>query len=123
VFTDDPAWKDWSRARLKAAILEDGAAINPIVYAEVSLAFAHERGFEVQLRHLEVTKLALPCEAAFPAGRAFLRYRREGGERRSPLPDFYIGAHAQVAGLPLLTRDPGRYRAYFPSPTLIAPAD
>jgi len=121
VFTDDPTWKAWSRQQLRRAILEGGVAIDPIVYAEVSLAFAHARELEAQLRSLEVTKLPLPYEAGFVAGRAFLRYRRGGGERRSPLPDFYIGAHAQVAGMTLLTRDPGRYRSYFPSLALIAP--
>ena len=121
VFTDDDEWKDWSRGQLKAALLDGGAAVNPIIYAEVSLAFAHERELEAELRSLGITRLPLPYEAAFPAGRAFLRYRREGGQRRSPLPDFYIGAHAQLGGLTLLTRDPRRYRAHFPSVAIIAP--
>jgi hypothetical protein len=111
VFTDDADWKGWSRERLRVAILDGGAAINPIVRAEVSLAFADERELEEQLRSLEIVKLPLPYEAGFAAGRAYLRYRRGGGQRRSPLPDFYIGAHAQAADLTLLTRDPGRYRS------------
>lgn len=106
LFTADAAWKDWSREHLKDAILDGGGAINPIIYAEVSLAIA---------------KLPLPYGAGFLAGRAYLRYRRRGGERRSPLPDSYIGAHAQVDGLALLTRDPDRYRSYFPSVTLVSP--
>jgi predicted nucleic acid-binding protein len=121
LFTADDEWKDWSRDQLRAVILQGGAAVNPIVYAEVSLAFAHERELEAELKSLGIGKLPLPYEAAFPAGRAYLRYRRRGGRRRSPLPDFYIGAHAETLGLPLLTRDPRRYRAYFPSVTLIAP--
>ncbi len=121
VFTADETWQDWARARLKTALLDGGAAVNPIIYAEVSLAFAYERELDAHLRTLGITKLPLPYDAAFPAGRAFVRYRREGGQRRSPLPDFYIGAHAEVGGLPLLTRDPRRYRAYFPSIQIIAP--
>jgi hypothetical protein len=122
VFTADDAWKNWSQGQLKTLLLGGGAAINPIIYAEVSLAFAHERELEAELRALGITRLPLPYDAAFPAGRALVRYRREGGQGRSPLPDFYIGAHAQVAGLTLLTRDARRYRAYFPSVAIIAPA-
>jgi len=121
LFTADAAWKDWSREHLKDAILDGGGAINPIIYAEVSLAFGHERELDAQLDSLAIAKLPLPYGAGFLAGRAYLRYRRRGGERRSPLPDSYIGAHAQVDGLALLTRDPDRYRSYFPSVTLVSP--
>jgi len=122
LFTADPRWKQWSREQLRAVLLAGGAAVNPIIYAEVSLAFAYPAELEAQLASLNITKLPLPYEAAFSAGRAYLRYRRDGGERRSPLPDFFIGAHAEFGRMPLLTRDPRRYRSYFPSVSLISPA-
>ena len=93
----------------------------PIVYAETSLAFADTDALDSHLDALMLQRLALPYGAAFRAGRAILRYRRAGGTRSSPLPDFYIGAHAESQRLTLLTRDVGRYRSYFPSLTLIAP--
>ena len=120
IFTDDPKWKDWSRKNLRSALLSGGAAVNPIIYAEVSLAFEHQSDLEKQLRTLTIRKLELPYEAAFEAGKAFINYRRKGGQKRSPLPDFYIGAHAAVAKLVLLTRDSTRYRSYFPQIKLIA---
>jgi predicted nucleic acid-binding protein len=98
-----------------------GVALNPIIYAEVSLAFAHAQELDAELRGLDIAKLAVPYGAAFLAARAFARYRKGGGERRSPLPDFYIGAHAQVDGLMLLTRDARRYRACFPEVNLSSP--
>lgn len=121
VFTADVAWKDWSARELVAALLRGTVAVNPIVYAEVSLAFEAESELDGELRRLGIDRLPLPYAAAFPAGRAFLRYRGEGGARRSPLPDFYIGAHAEVERLPLLTRDARRYRTYFPEVTVVAP--
>ena len=121
LFTADETWEAWSRARLGEALSDEGACINPIVFAEVSLAFAHERELTSQLHLLGIERHELPYEAAFGAGRAFLSYRRRGGERRSPRPDFYIGSHAASAGFGLLTRDARRYRTYFPTLPLIAP--
>ena len=115
-------WGEWSSSILERHSQQSALAINPIIYAEVSLAFAYPAELEAQLASLNITKLPLPYEAAFSAGRAYLRYRRDGGERRSPLPDFFIGAHAEIGRMPLLTRDPGRYRSYFPSVSLISPS-
>jgi predicted nucleic acid-binding protein len=121
IFTDDPQWKEWSTIHLQSAMLSEGAAINPIIYAEVSLAFERQAELDENLHLLLVQKLKLPYEAAFIAGKAFLRYRRSDGKKRSPLPDFYIGAHAAVSGLTLLTRDASRYRTYFHKVQLITP--
>ena len=121
LFTADETWEVWSRVQLGEALAGEGACVNPIVFAEVSLAFAHERELTSQLHILGIERHELPYGAAFGAGRAFLNYRRRGGERRSPLPDFYIGSHAASAGFRLLTRDARRYRTYFPSVSLIAP--
>jgi predicted nucleic acid-binding protein len=97
--------------------------INPIIYAEVSVGFVRIEELEDILPADSFRRDPLPWEAAFLAGKCFLTYRRRGGTRRSPLPDFYIGAHAAVAGLPLLTRDPRRYRTYFPQLALLAPEE
>jgi predicted nucleic acid-binding protein len=97
--------------------------INPIIYAEVSIGFAHIEELDDVLSADVFRRDALPWEAAFLAGKCFLTYRRRGGSRRSPLPDFFIGAHAAVTGLPLLTRDARRYRTYFPRVKLLAPAE
>jgi hypothetical protein len=121
VFTADPRWVDWSKNQLRSALAAGEVALNPIIYAEVSLAFAHEQELDSELRRLGIAKLLLPYGAAFPAARAFTRYRKDGGERRSTLPDFYVGAHAQLDGLRLLTRDARRYRTYFPEVVLSAP--
>jgi predicted nucleic acid-binding protein len=97
--------------------------INPIIYAEVSIGFERIEELEEVFPADSFRRDPLPWEAAFLAGKCFLEYRRRGGARRSPLPDFYIGAHAAVTGLPLLTRDVRRYRTYFPHLTLLAPAE
>jgi predicted nucleic acid-binding protein len=123
VFTADPTWSEWSRERLKSALKTGDVVVDPIILAEVSVGFAHEHELDTELRRLGIAKRPLPFAAAFPAGRAFVRYRREGGQRRSPLPDFYIGAHAQVEGLRLLTRDARRYRTYFEGLDVEAPAE
>ena len=120
VMTDDPAWADWSAARL-AECVPDGLAINPIIYAELTSGFRKPEELDAALAGWTMNRLPLPYEAAFPAGQAFIQYRRRGGVRRSPLPDFYIGAHAQVKGLTLLTRDADRYQQYFPEVDLICP--
>lgn len=122
ILTDDPKWRSWSEGEFLSAVETDQAAVNPIIYAELGAAFKSAAELDRALSGWPVQRLALPYEAAFPAAQAFLRYRREGGQRRSPLPDFYIGAHAQVMGLTLLTRDVARYRSYFPKVRLITPA-
>lgn len=121
VVTDDPQWGAWSS---KAIAREaDGAilVINALIYAEVSVGFDAIEALEDALPGDLYRREALPFEAAFLAGKAFASYRRRGGSRRSPLPDFYIGAHAAVAGYRLLTRDAARYRESFPRVALIAP--
>lgn len=119
--TDDPKWGRWSSEALSRAADESALAINPLIFAEVSIGFATVEELEELLPVEEFGRLALPYEAAFLAGKAFLSYRRRGGRRSAPLADFYIGAHAAVDGLRLLTRDPRRYRTYFPTVDLIAP--
>ena len=121
VLTENATWREWSEAALSGAADRDEVAINPIIYAELASGFATMATLD---RHLGVDafrRLALPYEAGFVAGRAFVEYRRRGGVRISPLPDFYIGAHAAVAGLTLLTRDARRYVGYFPKVRLISP--
>lgn len=121
VATEDAQWFGWSAARLRAVADGGGLALNPIIYAELSVHYETIEALEEALSGHAFARLALPWEAAFVAGKAFRRYRRKGGAKRSPLPDFYIGAHAAVAGLSLLTRDVRRYRDYFPKLKLIAP--
>jgi predicted nucleic acid-binding protein len=121
VLAEDPVWRQWSEAALSDAADSEEIAINPIIYAEIASGFATEAELNRHLNADAIRRLALPYEAAFVAGRAFVEYRRRGGVRTSPLPDFYIGAHAAVAGLTLLTRDARRYRGYFPKLRLISP--
>ena len=120
LFTDDAAWATWSADRLAEAFDAGPVVINPIVYAEVSVAFERIETLEDALPE-QLGRENLPWEAAFLAGKCFVEYRRRGGARRSPLPDFYIGAHAAVTGRALLTRDARRYRASLPPLTLISP--
>jgi predicted nucleic acid-binding protein len=121
VVTEDEAWWDWSSTAIASCAESSRLAINPIIYAEVSIGFARIEDLDEALAPPYFDRHALPWAAAFLAGKCFHRYRQAGGARRSPLPDFYIGAHAAVAGMALLTRDPRRYRAYFPKLRLIAP--
>ena len=121
VATNDPAWGDWSGRTLERIADEAILVINPLVYAEVSIGFAAIEDLEAALPVDLYRREDLPYEAGFLAGKCFLRYRRGRGLKRSPLPDFYIGAHAAVAGYRLLTRDARRYRTYFPNLVLIAP--
>ena len=121
VMTESEEWFEWSAGALARCADEGELAINPIVYAEVSIRFERIEELEDALAPSQFMRLALPWEAAFLAGKCFLAYRRRGGVRRSPLPDFYIGAHAAVSGLTLLTRDPSRYRTFFPNLEVIAP--
>lgn len=121
VATEDPTWSEWSSATLEQVGEEAVLVINALVYAEVSVGFPTIEALEAALPNELFRREHLPYEAAFLAGKCFLEYRRGGGTRRSPLPDFYIGAHAAVAGYRLLTRDVSRYRTYFPRLELIAP--
>ena len=120
LFTEDPTWASWSETRLAEAFDAGQVVINPIVYAEISVAFERIETLEDALP-VELVREALPWEAAFLAGKCSIDYRRRGGTRRSPLPDFYIGAHAAVTGRALLTRDTRRYRTLLPTLTLISP--
>ncbi len=121
VLTEDATWRAWSESALIDAANRQEIAINPIIYAEIASGFATMAELDHHLGEGEFRRLSLPYEAGFVAGRAFVEYRRRGGVRSSPLPDFYIGAHAAVAGLTLLTRDARRYAGYFPKVALIAP--
>ncbi|MGH8211379.1 MAG: type II toxin-antitoxin system VapC family toxin [Steroidobacteraceae bacterium] len=121
VLQDDPQWADWSQVQLEAASLTDPLVINPVIYSELSMAFDRIEELEAVLTEASLGLEELPREALFLAGKAFLTYRRRHGTKVGVLPDFYIGAHAAVAGYPILTRDVGRYRGYFPTVRLIAP--
>lgn len=121
VATEDPSWFDWSATRLGELAEDHVLIVNPIVYAEVSVGFATIEALDAALPPDCFRREALPWEAAFLAGKCFERYRRAGGRKRSPLPDFYIGAHAALRSMTLLTRDAGRYRTYFPKLRVIAP--
>ena len=121
VLTDDPRWSTWSAAHLDACASQGEMAINPIIYAEVSVGFERIEDLDAAISPEVFTRLPLPWEAGFLAGKAFLVYRRAKGARTSPLPDFYIGAHATIEGMALLTRDAGRYRTYYPKLELICP--
>ena len=120
-FDQDSEWFDWSATMLSAAASRGRTVINPVIYAEVSVGFARIEDVETALPRQFFVRADLPWEAGFLAGRIFREYRRKGGVRRSPLPDFFIGAHATISGLTLLTRDARRYRAYFPKLKIIAP--
>jgi predicted nucleic acid-binding protein len=119
--TNDPQWADWSEEALAQAADDGPLVINAIVYAEVSVDFASIEELDDTLDESGIRREPLPFEAGFLAGKAYVAYRRRGGSRRSPLADFYIGAHAAVAGHRLLTRDTARYSTYFPTVTLLAP--
>jgi predicted nucleic acid-binding protein len=121
VLTDDQTWFDWSSQALAAGAETGPLYINTIIYAEVSIRFNTIEGIEAALPPADFRRLQLPWESAFLAGKAFLQYRRSTGTKRLPLPDFFIGAHAAVASLALLTRDHRRYSSYFPSVRLIHP--
>ncbi|MCW5892860.1 MAG: type II toxin-antitoxin system VapC family toxin [bacterium] len=122
VLTEDPRWSPWSMDALAEQGDRDVLAISPIIYAEVSVGFRRIEEVDAELPRVTFHRLALPWEAAFLAGKCFVAYRKRRGVRTSPLPDFYIGAHASVSGLKLLTRDAPRYRTCFPKLTLIAPS-
>ena len=121
VLTEDPEWSAWSGETLAQCAERSALAINPLIYAEVSIRFDRIEDLQDALPEGDFLRLPLPWDAAFLAGKCFVRYRQRRSARRSPLPDFYIGAHAAVAGLALLTRDAARYRTYFPGIEIIAP--
>ena len=121
VLTDDAEWGDWSAAMLADAARGGPLAINSIIYAEVSVRFERIEDLDEALPESYYRRLPLPFEAAFLTGQCFMKYRKRGGTRPTPMPDFYIGAHAALAGLTLLTRDAKRYRDYFPTLRIIAP--
>ncbi len=121
IVTDDPKWCDWSSSMLAKFLDEDIVKINPINFAEISIAFKTPSELDKYFPSHLFVREALPWEAAFIAGKAFLTYRRQKGQKKTPLPDFYIGAHAQVCNYTLLTRDSVRYRTYFPKIRLVSP--
>ena len=121
VSTMDPSWSEWSRRALAEVGDHTILMINPIIYAEVSVRYSRIEELEDALPRAMIEREPIPFEAAFLAGKSFVAYKRRAGTRHSTLPDFFIGAHAAVAGYRLLTRDAGRYRTYFPKLTLIAP--
>ena len=121
IMTEDPAWGQWSESALAHAGDAGTLIINPIVYAEVSAGFDRIEDLDDAVPADEFDREPLPYEAGFLAAKAFLAYRQRGGQKRSPLPDFYIGAHAAVRQYRLLTRDAARYRTYFPTVEVIAP--
>ena len=121
IATEDPIWGGWSAAALARAAEDQVLVINPLIYAKVSVAFRRIEDLDDALPEALFQREALPFAAGFLAGKAHLAHRRRGGTRATPLPDFYIGAHAAIAGHQLLTRDAQRFRTAFPSVLLIAP--
>jgi len=122
VLEDDPHWVDWSVAQLRAHSKVHELAINAIVYAELSLAFERLEEVDEAVARLGLKLLEIPRPALFLAGKAFITYRKAGGTRTNVLPDFFIGAHAAVQGVAILTRDARRYANYFPGVKLLIPA-
>jgi predicted nucleic acid-binding protein len=121
VWQADPNWQKWSTNQLRTQSKIAELAINPIIYAEISISFATPAALDARLDDLGIAVLSIPRHAAFLAGKAFVQYRRKGGGKSSVLADFFIGAHAAVSGSSILTRDTRRYSTYFPSVLLIAP--
>jgi predicted nucleic acid-binding protein len=123
VFARTSSWWEWSLRQLEEAALFGPLLINDVIYAEISIRFQNVQDFDKALAEAGVTKTPIPRPALFLAGKAFTEYRDAGGARSGVLPDLFIGAHAQVEQLPLLTRDTRRYRSYFPTVNLIAPEE
>ena len=121
VLQNDPQWADWSIAQLRAQAQLHALAINPVIYAELSLSFSTFEALDRVVATMELAMHEVPRPALFLAGKAYLQYRRRGGAKAQVLPDFFIGAHAAVEGWPLLTRDASLFRTYFPRLEVIAP--
>ena len=121
VLTEDPAWFEWSSRTLEDAAENHILVINPIIYAEVSIGFDRIEDLDAALPESMIERRPIPLTAAFLAGKCFLKYRQRGGQKQSTLPDFFIGAHAAVEKMGLVTRDAARYRTYFPRLKLISP--
>ncbi len=121
VLENDPQWADWSTSQLRAQSKIHRLTINPIIYAELSLTFSTVEALHRTIDNLGLAVIEIPRPALFLAGKAFVRYRRQGGTKSNVLGDFFVGAHAAVSGQSILTRDTKRYAAYFPSVQLIAP--
>jgi predicted nucleic acid-binding protein len=121
VLQDDPQWADWSITQMRAQALVHPLAINPVIYAEISLSFSTLEALDDVVNTMGLQMRELPRPALFLAAKAFALYRRRGGSRQQVLPDFFIGAHAAVEGWPLLTRDGSRFRTYFPTLEIVAP--
>ena len=121
ILTEDPSWYKPSAAALSRVAERADTAVNPIIYAEISVGFESLEELDEAIPARYFKRLSLPWEAAFLAGKCFVQYRRSSGAKRAPLPDFYIGAHAEVMGYELLTRDQSRYQTYFPSLQVIVP--
>jgi predicted nucleic acid-binding protein len=121
VLQDDPQWAEWSIGQLRAQARLHQLAINPVIYAEISLSFSTIESLDEVIDTLGLVVHDIPRPALFLAAKAFARYRQRGGSRQQVLPDFFIGAHAAVQGWPLLTRDASRFRSYFPGLVVLAP--
>ncbi len=121
VLEDDADWADWSLQQLRAQSQVHELVINPVIYAELALTFKTIEALDATLDRLHMPLRELPRPALFLAGKAFAQYRRQGGTRHSVLADFFIGAHAAVTGMPVLTRDVSRYKSYFPTVRLVSP--
>jgi predicted nucleic acid-binding protein len=121
IFLNDPQWADWSETVLNQYGDSHILCINPIIYSEVSIGFEGIEALEAALTAADFQMLDLPKEALFLAGKAFVQYRRQKGTKFSTLPDFFIGAHAAVLQIALITRDVSRYKTYFPTVNLISP--
>ena len=121
VLGNDPDWADWSIAQLRAQAQIHRLIINPVIYAELSLTFDSVEALDARLANLQIPVIETPKPALFLAGKAFVQYRRQGGAKTNVLADFFIGAHAAVANLPVLTRVVRRYASYFPTVRLVAP--
>ncbi|WP_284178505.1 type II toxin-antitoxin system VapC family toxin [Rhabdaerophilum sp. SD176] len=122
IATNDPNWAGWSIEHLDAAAMRGPVVINAVIYSEFSVGYDRIEDIERLLKDVDIGWAEIPREALFLAGKAFQQYRRQSGSRAGVLPDFFIGAHAAVSGIGLLTRDPQRYRSSFPKVSLISPA-
>ena len=121
VLENDPDWADWSIGQLRAQSRAHRLIINPVIYSELSLTFSTVEALDEVLDDMALPVVEIPRPALFLAGKAFVRYRRNKGSKSHVLPDFFIGAHAAVSGLPVLTRDTRRYKTYFSTIRLVAP--